>query len=204
MVLAAPLLVAGRPQLAYLWALPDPWRGRVAGVVHHGAVRAVARAVTGPVVVLVVHGVIRWVWHLPFLWQLALEHEGVHAVQHFSFFASAALFWWALLEGRYGRAGYGVAVAFVFVTGVHAGVLGALITFARGLWYPLYAARGAAFDVDAAADQQLAGLIMWIPAGFLFLAAGVGFFVAWLGAASRAAQTTRLAALVATGDAAAR
>ena len=85
------------------------------------------------------HGLVRWVWHAPFLFEAALESEWVHGVQHALFFSTAALFWWALIHGRYGRVGYGVAVLFVFATSVYTGVLGAMITFGRSVWYPVYA-----------------------------------------------------------------
>ena len=65
-----------------------------------------------------------------------------------------------LVHGRYLRLGYGMAVAFVFVPSVHSEALGALLTFAPRVWYPLYAGRAATAGVDALQDQQLAGLIM--------------------------------------------
>ncbi len=78
---------------------------------------------------------------MPYLFEAAMRNEPLHAVQHLMFFGTAALFWWSLLAGRYGRAGYGVAVLFVFATGLHTGLLGVLLTFARRLWYPIYDAR---------------------------------------------------------------
>ena len=68
---------------------------------------------------------------------------------------------------------------------MHTSILGALLTVASRLWYPLYAARGAPWAIDAATDQQLAGLIMWVPAGVLLGLLSLGLFAAWLGEASR-------------------
>ena len=71
----------------------------------------------------------------------------------------------------------------------------ALITFAPHLWYPIYGARTAAWGLSAFEDQQLAGLIMWIPAGVLFTVLGIALFAAWLGEAERRVALTRSEAL---------
>jgi putative membrane protein len=68
----------------------------------------------------------------------------------------------------------------LFTTAVHTGVLGALITFARHPWYPEYATRAAAWHMTALADQQLAGLIMWIPASVAYLIAALLTMRGWL------------------------
>jgi cytochrome c2 len=122
------------------------------------------------------------------LYQAALRSAAIHAIEHICFLATACLFWWALIHGRYGRAGYGMAVVFVFATAIHTEVLGALLTFAPRVWYPLYAMRSSAMGLDGLEDQQLAGLIMWIPFGVLFLIWGLGLFAAWLGHAERRAK----------------
>jgi putative membrane protein len=189
MLVAAPLMVLGRPLFAYLWALPASWRVRVGAWVRSAAVQVPWRMITGPLFVLVLHGVVRWVWHVPALYEAALADERVHAVQHATFFGSAALFWWALLHGRYGRSGYPVGVLFVFATALHSGLLGALITFATRTWYPTYDLRAPLVGMEPLEDQQLAGLIMWVPAGVLFLLIALTLFVAWLGEAERVVRS---------------
>src|SRR5205085_449147 len=84
-------------------------------------------------------------------------------------------------HGRYGRIGYGVAVLFVFLTAMHSSVLGALLTFAGSLWYPSYSGPAHVLHVDPLRDQQLAGLLMWVPAGVVFTLMGLGLFAGWLG-----------------------
>jgi len=185
MLVAAPLLVMGKPWLTGAWALPDRWRGRVLSLGQAPAFRQPFRAVTGPVAILVLHALALWIWHVPGLFEGAMRHEGVHALQHACFFITAALFWWALVQGRYGRGGYGAGLLFVFITGMHSGILGALITFGRRLWYPLYDARARAAGVDPLRDQQLAGLLMWIPAGVILTVLGLALLAAWLGEAER-------------------
>jgi cytochrome c oxidase assembly factor CtaG len=140
---------------------------------------------TAPLVILLLHGLVLWLWHVPALFEAALRNEAVHALQHASFFATASIFWWGIARGRYGRGGYGLASAFVFATAMHTSVLGALLTVASRLWYPLYAARAQPWDIDVLQDQQLAGLIMWVPAGVLLGLLALALFAAWLGESGR-------------------
>lgn len=185
MLVAPPLVVLGRPVVALMWALPARVRARAGEAAAHPSVRGAWRRVSSPLPVMLVHGLVVWLWHLPSLFEAALRSEAVHAVQHAMFFATASLFWWSIVRGRYGRAGYGLAVLFVFATAAHTSVLGALLTVAERIVYPLYAERGAPFEIDAAEDQQLAGLIMWIPAGMVFALAALALFAAWLGESGR-------------------
>jgi putative membrane protein len=194
MLVAAPLVVLGRPLAVLPWLLPRRQRLVLRRLPGSCVSRAWER-VTRPLTVLVVHGAIVWIAHVPALFEAALAHDGVHAVQHLLFFWSAALFWWALIHGRYGRFGYGMSVLFVFVTGLHTSLLGALLTFAPAVWYPTYEARAAARGGNALADQQLAGMVMWIPAGTLFLVIGLALFAAWMGQAERRARHARWNAL---------
>jgi putative membrane protein len=185
MIVAPPLVVLGRPWGAAMWALPERARRRVGGALATPLLARTWRALTSPVVVVGLHGLVVWLWHVPFLFEGAMKSEAVHAVQHFTFFVTAALFWWAIVRGRYGRAGYGLAVLFVFATAMHTSVLGALVTVAGRIWYPIYGERAAEVAIDAHEDQALAGLIMWIPAGTLLALVGLALFAAWLGEAGR-------------------
>ena len=185
MLVAAPLLVMGKPWLAAAWALPARSRAGILALTQRPLVRGPFRALTAPATVLVLHALALWIWHVPRLFERALENQNLHAFQHFCFFGTAALFWWTLVQGRYGRAGYGAGVLFVFMTSMHSGILGALMTFGRTLWYPAYDAPARAAGVDPLRDQQLAGLIMWIPAGIIFMVVGLALCAAWLGEAER-------------------
>jgi cytochrome c oxidase assembly factor CtaG len=185
MLVAPPLVVLGRPWVALMWALPERARARLGKTLRSPLLVRSWRTATGPLLVVLVHALVVWLWHVPQLFEAAMRSEAVHAVQHACFFATAALFWWAILRGRYGRLGYGLAVGFVFATAMHTSVLGALITVAGGLWYPIYTARGAPWQLDALEDQALAGLIMWVPAGVLLTLVALALFAAWLGEAGR-------------------
>ncbi|HEY0406833.1 MAG TPA: cytochrome c oxidase assembly protein [Pyrinomonadaceae bacterium] len=180
MLVAAPLLVLGRPLVPFLWALPARWRPAVGSVGKRRGAQTVWRTLTNPLVAWLIHAVALWVWHVPALFQATLRSDLVHTLQHLSFLGSALLFWWALIHGRRGLMGYGAAVLYMFTTSLHSGVLGALITFARSPWYPAYANSTASWGLTPLEDQQLGGLIMWIPAGLVYIIAGLALMAGWM------------------------
>jgi cytochrome c2 len=138
------------------------------------------RAITAPFVAWLIHAIVLWGWHVPFLFQATLESEWVHALQHASFFGSALLFWWAVLHARERGLGYGAAVLYMFTTALHTSLLGVLLTFTTKLWYPIYTGTTASWGLTPLEDQQLGGLIMWIPAGVVYIVAGLALFAGWL------------------------
>jgi putative membrane protein len=187
MLVSAPLLVFGHPLVAMLWALPRPARESLGALSRKPAIARSWRGLTGPLNVFLLHAIALWIWHVPRFYEAALRSDGLHALQHFSFVATAALFWWAMVHGKYGRLGYGVAVVYIFLTAVHSSVLGALMAVAPEVWYPGYARAGAAWGIDPLADQQLAGLLMWVPSGVIFIVLGLALFAAWLGESDKRA-----------------
>lgn len=185
MLVAAPLLVLGRALLVAITVLPDPVRAIVVRSTRRPSVRRIWTRLTSPLTVLVIQAIVLWGWHVPSAFEAALGHDALHAFQHLTFFSAAALFWWALVHGRFGRLGYGAGVLVVFLTAMHSGLLGALITFSPRPLYATHAARAAAIGVVPLDDQQLAGLIMWIPAGVLLAVAALALLAAWLGEVAR-------------------
>jgi putative membrane protein len=179
MLVAAPLLVLSRPLVAFLWGLPFEWR-RTAGA--WSKAKPVERTwtwLTDPLTAWLIHAVALWAWHAPSLFQATIHNEWVHSAQHTSFLGSALLFWWALFYAQ-GKSEYGAGVFYIFTTMVHTGILGALLTFAPSLWYPAYARTTAEWGLTPLEDQQIGGLIMWVPAGALYMAAGLAMFAAWM------------------------
>ena len=185
MLVAAPLIAFGQPLLVWLWVFDGPRRERVAAAVRGPHLTRAWHVLSGALAAFLIQALVLWIWHAPSLYELALASDTVHAVQHLSFVVAASLFWWAMVHGRYGRMGYGLGVLYVFLTAVHSGALGALLTVAPTPWYSTYVAHGAPWGVDALADQQLAGLLMWIPAGVIFVLLGLALFAAWMGEAER-------------------
>jgi cytochrome c oxidase assembly factor CtaG len=179
MALAAPLLVLGRPGPVMLWAFARPARLRIAGGLRRNGVRRVWKALTRPFDAWLLHAIAIWLWHIPFFFQATLHNETVHALQHASFLGSALVFWWSIAHGLR-RAERGMAIMYLFTTAVHTAVLGALMTFAHAPWYPEYAAGSASWGLTPMQDQQLAGLIMWVPASAAYLIAALASMRAWL------------------------
>jgi len=190
MLVAAPLLVLGRPIVPFLWSLPRSWALTLARFSKLNAWERTWRSISNPVVAWIIHAVVLWAWHLPFLFQATLENESIHALQHASFLFSALLFWWAVVHGRRRALGFGLAVLYMFTTALHSGLLGALLTFANTLWYPAYAQRTAAWGLTPLEDQQLGGLVMWVPAGLVYIAAGLALFAGWLRESEIRARST--------------
>src|SRR5947207_1193020 len=90
-------------------------------------------------------------------------------VEHFGFVVAALVFWGVLFRHRHpDHLHYGLAVPFLFATTLQSGILGALMTFSSQAWYPYYAPLVGAWGLTPLQDQQLAGLIMWIPGGIVF------------------------------------
>ncbi len=180
MLVAAPLLVLGKPIVAALKALPLGRARALLRPTKAGWVQAVWGFVTNPFVAWLLHAVVLWTWHVPVLFRAAIQSEFVHALQHLSFLLSVVLFWWAILHRGRGAMGYGAAVLYLFTTAVHSGLLGALITLAGVVWYPEYLATTQSWDLTPLEDQQLGGLVMWVPACSLYIVAGLALFAGWL------------------------
>jgi cytochrome c oxidase assembly factor CtaG len=180
MLVAAPLVVLGRPVVAFLWAMPAGGARLVGGWSRGAWFQRAWRVLTNPLAAWAIHAVALWVWHVPFLFQATLRSDLVHTLQHVSFLGSALLFWWALIHGPRGLMGYGVGVLYLFTTSIHSGVLGALITFARWVIYPAYNESTQSWGLTALEDQQLGGLIMWVPAGLVYIVAGLALCAGWM------------------------
>jgi putative membrane protein len=169
MLIAAPLIVLGKPLAVFAWALPARRRSAIARPLQAQAWQKPWRALSAPLTAWSVHAVALWIWHAPLLFQASLRNESVHVVQHASFFISALVFWWALSRMRTSLG----ASLYVLTTMIHTGALGALITFAPIVLYPVYHETAPAWGLSALEDQQLGGLVMWVPAGFVLIAAAL-------------------------------
>jgi putative membrane protein len=179
MLVSAPLLVLGRPLVPYLWGLPPAWRRSLGAVANSRVWIRFWRGITKPLVAFLIHSVTVWVWHAPALFQFAVKNEAMHALQHITFLGSALLFYWSILQSATQRR-YSEAVFYLFLIATHTGILGALITFSSHVWYPIYAVRTLTLGLTPLEDQQLGGLIMWVPAGALYTIAGIWCGVKWL------------------------
>lgn len=177
MAVAAPLIVLGRPLVAFLWSMPASWRRRAARAAGSGRPAAAWRALARPSVAWLAYALATWGWHAPRLYDAALASAPIHALQHATFLATALFFWWALLHGARHR--HGAAVLYLFATAVHTTALGAILALSARPLYPAYAST-AAWGLSPLEDQQLAGLIMWVPACLAYLVAALALMLAWM------------------------
>ena len=171
MVVAAPLLVLGQPNVAAVWALRPSWRRPATSWTRAPAVAGTWHWLGAPLHAWWVHALLLLVWHVPRLYEAALRSDAVHALQHVCFLGSALLFWWVLLRAR--MHSRGAAVGYLFGAMVVTGALGALLTFANTLWYPSYARSTLAWGLTAIEDQEIGGMIMWMPGGVSYLLASL-------------------------------
>jgi putative membrane protein len=180
MLISAPLLVLSRPMLAFLKAIPTADARDLATAANWKPWQRLWRVVTQPLVAWVIHAVALWTWHVPSLFDATITSDFVHALQHISFLGSALLFWWAVVHARQRAMSYGLAVLYMFTTAMHSGALGALLSYANALWYPAYANTTQSWGLTPVEDQQLGGLIMWVPAGLVYVFAALVLFAGWL------------------------
>lgn len=170
----------------------------IAGISREWATSLLARTPAGEVERVLSKPMIAWgtaaaalaLWHIPYLYNLALSHESIHIVQHLTFLISATIFWWPVLNPIPElRLTVGAAVLYLFLATVFNSILGIIITFAPLGWYPAYLHPHDELGIlplirnqwglSAAADQQLGGLLMWVPVGLIYFAVIVVEIVQW-------------------------
>jgi cytochrome c oxidase assembly factor CtaG len=103
-----------------------------------------------------------WLWHIPALYDAALQHSAIHVLEHLSFAAAGFLYWWHLLSpirSRMRLAGLG-PILYMASTKLLVGFLGILLTFSPELLYDFYDNGGTRWGLSPHDDQQVAGLVM--------------------------------------------
>ena len=96
MLVAAPLLVIGRPLAVWIWAFPADARAAIGAAVRSRWIKAPWQWLTAPAVAWTLHAAALWCWHAPRFFEAALARPGIHTLQHASFLGSALLFWWTV------------------------------------------------------------------------------------------------------------
>ncbi|MES2123369.1 MAG: cytochrome c oxidase assembly protein [Gemmatimonadota bacterium] len=180
-VVAAPLLVIGAPPPLWLWLFGASTRRAIGRwLTHSRTARIVTAPARTPPAILAVNIGVLWFWHLPRPYQAAIGTPAVHALEHASFLGAAALFWWVVLRPVGRRVlGYGQAIIYIGIVLGASGALGALLMFSPP-WYAVHLAGEQAWGMTPLADQQLAGLLMWIPSGAVYLGTAAALFLRWM------------------------
>jgi cytochrome c oxidase assembly factor CtaG len=178
------LLVVVAPPL---WLLGTPgWL--LAPLFRREPVRQITRVITNPIVAFLLLNVALYLWHLPPLYDAALTNEALHIVEHLTFIALGVLFWWVVLSPveEAPRVSRGVAILYLFLACQPMVLLGALLTFAPAPVYAPYVAAPRLTSLSPLTDQQLGGLIMWLPTNIPYLIALSVFFFKWVAEQDRA------------------
>jgi len=179
---AAPLLVMGSPFLVALQAFPLSWRRKGGRVMRQVQSWKPARYLLWqPLLMWLLFAFTLWIWHLPRLYEATLYDDLFHDFQHFSFVLVSCLFWRVLLDpvSRL-RLGRGLGILYLFLTSLHATLLGVFMTLAPKVWYPFYESRAPRWKLTALEDQQVAGLIMWMPACMIYALVTAVLLGLWL------------------------
>jgi len=181
MLVAAPLLVLGLTPALLAWSLPAGWRGPAFSLRFLPPLAAAGRFLRQPLSAWLLQALALWLWHAPALYQAALANEGLHALEHLSLLGAALLFWWALLHPQGARGfGLGWRLLYLFTTALHSGLLGALLTFSPQVWYPRQSTAAGLWGFTPLEDQHLAGALMWVPAGVVYLCGALWLFASLL------------------------
>lgn len=206
-LVAAPLIVLGAPLFVALWALPDGVRRAVGARLGRDSLwRASWDVVSQPLLVWSAFFATLWLWHIPGLYEAALRSQLVHDIQHLGFMTAACMTWWILLNpmGRL-KLSRGSGILYLFTTSLHAAALGVLLTFSPVAWYEYYSTTTAGWGLTWLEDQQLAGIIMWMPACFVYIVIAGAIFTLWLRESEKAdRRLERFARVHLYGDAAER
>jgi cytochrome c oxidase assembly factor CtaG len=177
-VAAAPLLLLGKPLVPMLWGLPDQERRGAARLLRpHGVLFGACCALARPSVAVALFTITFALWHVPLLYEAAQGQTLLHYTEHILFFTTALLLWWPVVHPGGGARTLGkvAAIGYISIPMLQGTLIGALLTFAQRPFYATYIAAPRLTGLSAVEDQQLAGLIMWIPGGLVYGAA-----VLWL------------------------
>lgn len=176
MAVSAPLIVLARPMGTLMWGLPANVRRVAATYSASPPLRAIWRRATVSATATIVHGAAIWAWHVPALFDAAVTNLVLHRLQHATFFASALLFWWAIIW----RTERGQAAWHLFATMVHTSLLGALMALTPRVLYIAQTRTALDWGLTPLEDQQLAGMIMWVPAGTVYAGAAMVMLALWI------------------------
>jgi putative membrane protein len=144
-------------------------------------VRVLGERMTRPVPAAAIFTIPIALWHMPVFYEAAMRHHPLHIVQHLVFLASSVVMWWPVLSPvpELPRASYPGQLLYLFLLGIPMSIVGAMITLANDPLYPFYVAAPRVWGLSAIDDQQIGGLIMWVPGGLVFWIAMTVVWFRW-------------------------
>jgi len=169
-IIGPPLLLLGTPEV-----LLKP-------IIRNRLVFPIAKVLTHPFLAFFLFNADFWLWHAPSLYNATLTNQNLHILEHLTFIVFAVIYWWPIfspMKEDLPRLSIGGQVLYLFLSGMPVVALGAGLTFAPPLYTP-YINAPRIWGLSAATDQQLGGLIMWIPGNILYIGIVSVLFIRWL------------------------
>ena len=168
-IVGPPLLVLGTPGWLVEPLLRKP-------IVFH-----IAKILTFPALAFVLYNFDFWLWHVPALYDATLENQNIHILEHVTFIVFGVIYWWPVFSSSalLSRLSMGGQVLYLFLSGMPTVALGAGLTFFPPLYAP-YLAAPRIWGLSAATDQQLGGLIMWVPGNIVYILIVSVLFIRWM------------------------
>ena len=168
-LVSPPLLLAGAPP----WLIRPLIRGR--------KILPVLRFITRPIPAFLIFNFIFALWHVPALYDGALRDRGIHILEHILFIGGGILLWWPIMSRmtELPRPSYLLQMVYLVAQPTIPTILGALITFSDAGIYEWYAAAPRIWGTSVVSDQQIGGIIMWVPGGLFFVGALAVIFLIW-------------------------
>lgn len=187
-IVGPPLMLLGTPG----WLIEPLLRNRI--------LLRIGKIVTFPVVAFLLYNVNFWLWHAPALYDATLYDQTPHIFEHLTFLVTGVIYWWPVFspvkEGL-PRLSLGGQVLYLFLSGMPTVALGAGLTFVAPLYGPYINQAIRVWGLSPATDQQLGGLLMWVPGNIVFIVIVSILFIRWMQAqdVKQRAEDERLAAL---------
>jgi cytochrome c oxidase assembly factor CtaG len=184
-MIAPPLLMAVDPMPIIMWGMPVRSRRPIGRILFNrqSAIRPIITKVAQPGILLLVYVIFLWGWHDGAMYNLALQNDFVHDIEHLTFFITAMLLWWHIVGAgpRFHKRLSHLARAGLAIAAIPATMIaGVAIAFATAPIYTFYETVPRLWGMSVMTDQQVGGAIMWIPGSMMFLLAAIVLIGQWL------------------------
>lgn len=164
-----------------LWLLGIP--GWLINYIVPRQLTALAEAFLRPIPAFIIFTTIMFIWHIPSIYEFAQENEGVHIFEHLSFIGSALIGWWPIAgpsSSAFFKPMPPARMFYIFLLAFPCTLLAAILTFAHKPLYPFYVSAPHPFGINVLEDQQIGGLLMWLPTHMILLLSLGITFMSWL------------------------
>ena len=188
MSVAPPLILLGAPLLPLLRGLPRKFaRDGVGPFLVWPALRRVGNAITHPVSCWIIMAITLCAWHVPAAFDLTLRSPPWHKVEHICFLGASLLFWWPVVRPFPSRPKWPLwsVPVYLLAADLLNTALSAILTFSDRVLYRSYMAVPRLFGTTSLADQNCAGVIMWVPGSLVFLIPAAAIAMKYLSPGSR-------------------